>query len=380
MPLPRLSACLVALALLLVAAAPAAASKRQVPRGFIGTTADGPVTDQLHRFQGQLDPMADAGVESLRMVFPWRDAQPYRRRADVPPDRAGEFRDEDGVPTDWRLLDAYVEGAARRGMRVLPVVLYAPPWAARDPGADASPPSSFTAYARFAAAVAKRYGRGGSFWAERPDVPALPIAWVQVWNEPHFSEFWSDQPWERDYAKLLRTTYKAVKAAAPRTKVLTAGFANRSWTFLEKLYKHRTRGHFDAIGLHPFTNAVDGVVEIIRRGRAVMARYGDRKLPVAITELSWTSAKGKAAWTYGNERTEEGQAKAVRQGLQRMAKERRRLRILGVYWYTWMTVERDPNYPFDYAGLVRLERDDRVTRKPAFYAYRSTALALEGRR
>jgi hypothetical protein len=378
MPRHRISACLLALGLLLAVPSGASAA-RQVPPGFFGAVADAPLTEEMSRFQGELDPMAGAGVESIRIVFDWREAQPYRRHRDVPPDQAQFFRDESGVPTDWRLMDAYVAGAVARRMRVLPVVMFAPPWAAKYQNSDASPPRSFPAYAKFAAAVARRYGRGGAFWAEHPELPAIPVDWLQVWNEPHFREFWSDQPWERQYAKLLRTTYKVVKAAVPRAKILAAGMANKSWTYLSKLYAQKTKGFFDAVALHPFTNAVDGVVEIIERGRRVMERYRDRKLPLMITELSWTSAKGKAAFTYGNERTEAGQAKALRQGFQRMAKERRRLRILRVYWYTWMTRDAHPNIPFDYAGVVRLEQDGSITRKPSYEAYRSTALALEGR-
>ena len=370
--------CSIATALLLLALAAPAAAERTVPRGYFGTVADGVLTEDFSRFHAQVDPMVSAGVESVRIVFDWREAQPYRRQADVPPEKASSFRDEAGVPTDWRVIDAYVETAARRRISILPVILYAPPWAAKYQKSDASPPRSFPAYAKFVTRVALRYGRDGAFWTENPDVPRMPIEWFQVWNEPHFKEFWSDQPWERAYAKLLRTVFKTVRQQVPRARIVAAGMANDSWNSIEKLYKSKTRGHFHAIAIHPFTNSVDGVVEIIERGRDVMRRYGDRKLPLMVTELSWTSAKGKAAFTYGNERTEAGQAKAARQGLRRMAKERRRLRILRVFWYTWMTRDRHENIPFDYAGLVRLENDESVTRKPSFGAYRSTALALEG--
>jgi hypothetical protein len=359
-------------------AASGARAERKVPQGYIGTVADGVLTDDPQRFFGQIDTMVGAGVESARIVFDWRDAQPYRRRADVPPEQAMFFRSESGVPTDWRSIDAYVEAAARRGMTVLPVMMYAPRWAAKYPGSDPSPPSNFAAYAKFVAAAAKRYGRSGSFWVERPDVPKIPIVRWQLWNEPHFKEFWSDQPWVKAYARLLRLTSKVVKQAVPDAKIVAAGMANKSWTYLSMLYAQKTKGFFDYAAIHPFTNSVDGVVQILEHAREVMARYRDRKRPMIVSELSWTSAKGKAAYTYGNERTEAGQAKALAQGFNRMAKERRRLRIQGVYWYTWMTPDAHELIPFDYAGVVRLEKDGSVTQKPAFGAYRSTALALEG--
>ena len=371
--------CLIATALLLLAlAAPARAADRQVPQGYFGAVADGVLTERFDRFEAQLDPMVSVGAESVRMVFDWRDAQPYRTRADIPPDQQAYFRDEGGVPTDWRLLDAYVENASRRHLRILPVMLYAPPWAAKYQNSDPSPPASFPAFAKYVSRVALRYGRDGAFWTEHPDVPKLPIEWFQVWNEPHFTEFWSDQPWQKPYAKLLRTVYKTVKPLVPNARIVAAGMANDSWNSVEKLYRAKTKGYFDVIAVHPFTNSVDGVVEIIERVRKVMARYGDRKLPLMVTELSWTSAKGRAEFSYGNERTEAGQAKALRQGFKKMAKERKRLRILRVFWYTWMTRDRDAKYPFDYAGVVRLEDDGGLTPKPSYEAYRATALGLEG--
>jgi hypothetical protein len=366
--------------LALALAAPAHAAERTVPRNFIGTVADGVLTDQDSRFLGQLDPMVAAGAESIRMVFDWRVGQPYKRMEDVPAEQRQFFRagaDESGVPTDYRAFDRYVEEAARRGMTIRPVVMLAPPWAARHPGSEPSPPKSFRAYANFTAALARRYGDGGTFWTERPDVPRIPIESWQVWNEPHFKEFWSDQPWQKDYVKLLKLTYATVKKAAPKAKIVAAGLANKSWTYLSMIYAQGAKGFFDIAAIHPFTATVDGVVEILERARAVMKRYHDRKRPLLVSELSWTSARGRTDFTYGNEQTERGQAKRLTAAFKRMAKERTRLRLLGIYWYTWMTRDKDPVYPFDYAGVVRL-KGNKVEQKPAYKAYKSTALSLEG--
>ena len=366
-----------ALLLALACASPAAAAQRQVPAHFVGTVADGVLTDDDPRFFAQLDPMVSVGVESIRMVFDWRVAQPYARMKDVPPNQRPFFRDESDVPTDYRQLDGYVEAAAKRGMTIRPVVMLAPPWAARHPNSEPSPPKSFKAYANFTAALAKRYGDGGSFWTERPDVPRIPIESWQIWNEPHFKEFWSDQPWQKDYVKLLKLTYTTVKKAAPKAQIVVAGLANKSWTYLSMIYAQGAKGFFDIAAIHPFTATVDGVVEILDRARKVMARYKDRKRPLLVSELSWTSAKGKAAYTYGNETSERGQAKMLKAAFMRMAAERQRLRLLGIYWYTWMTRDQHKLVPFDYAGVVRL-KGDKVEHKPAFDAYRSTAMALEG--
>ena len=53
-----------------------------------------------------------------------------------------------------------------------------------------SPPANLHDYAAFARAFAKRYGRGGDFWRERPEVPLVPITSYEIWNEPNAQMFW----------------------------------------------------------------------------------------------------------------------------------------------------------------------------------------------
>jgi hypothetical protein len=108
-----------------------------------------------------------------------------------------------------------------------------------------------------------------------------------------------------------------------------------------------------------------------------MRANGDRRLPLWVTELSWTSARGKAHWTYGNETSEGGQARNLSRVYSLLAHERRRLRLQRAYWYTWMSVETNPDYPFDYAGLARMGSDGSVVLKPSYGAMRRTALRLE---
>jgi hypothetical protein len=203
------------------------------------------------------------------------------------------------------------------------------------------------------------------------------VRYWQFWNEPSLEFFWSDKGWPKDYVALVRAARARVKAADPGARIVLAGLPNRSWPELEKVYKLKARGLFDVVAIHPFTARVTGALEILRRNRAVMRRYGDAKKPLMVTELSWTSARGKAAWTYGNETTEEGQAKKLSQAFELLARHRRELRLQRVYWYTWLTFDSDPNYPFDYAGLSRMEAESRIARKPAFYALQRVALELE---
>ncbi len=232
------------------------------------------------------------------------------------------------------------------------------------------------AYANFAGALVRRYGPSGSFWAEHPELVAQPIRYWQIWNEPSFRSFWSDQPFADDYVELLRDARDAIKAVDPGARIVLAGLPNKSWTALGKIYSAGGRKLFDVAAFHPFTAKVDGVKEILERDRKVMAKHGDKRKPLWVTELSWTSARGKTSVTFGNEQTESGQAKKLGDAYRMLAQQRRRLHVGRVYWYTWLTRDQQGDYPFDWAGLLNI-RSGGVKAKPALKAFRRTAMALE---
>jgi hypothetical protein len=360
------------------AAADAGAATPKVPSTFMGAVADGPLllNDKVD-FDGELDAMVTGGVQTTRTVFNWAGAQPYRTVDEVPAAERANYRDEGGVPTDWREIDRLVTASAQRHLALQPVVVVAPMWASRHPGEFSSPPSDFKAYASFAAATARRYGPGGSFWTEHPELPAQPIRYWQIWNEPSLKVFWSDDGWASDYVRLMRRSREAIRGVDGGAKIVLAGLPNRSWDALALIYKRGGRGLFDIAAFHPFTAKVANVETILEKDREVMARNGDKRKTLWVTELSWTSAKGKVDQTLGNEATQNGQAKKLTAAYEMLAKKRRHLRIGRVYWYTWLSRDQQKDYGFDWAGLSRVTRDGSVIRKPAFRAYRKVALKLE---
>jgi arabinogalactan endo-1,4-beta-galactosidase len=204
----------------------------------------------------------------------------------------------------------------------------------------------------------------------------------QLWNEPSLTRYWSDRPWEADYAALVRASRAAVRQVDPAARIVLAGFPNESWDALEAVYDAAGRGAFDVVAVHPFTARVAGVETIVRRNRRVMRRHGDGRKPIMVTETSWSSTLGPGK-PFANERfnppwqtTERGQAVKVRRVLRLLARERRRLGIERAYWFTWLTNERERGDAFDYSGLRRLTPDGRLRTKPALRAYRSMALDL----
>lgn len=368
---------LACLALLLLVPASAAAGTRSVPAGWLGVMADGPLLGPGVDLDGETSAMRASGMESVRTAFYWADAQPYRRWADVPPSEATRFRDVGGVPTDFAATDRVVLSAVRHGLGVLPVLIRAPRWAAAQPGRVASPPRDPADYARYAAAVVQRYGPRGSLWAEHPEVAASPVREWQAWNEPNITRYWSRQPFARGYVRVLRAARRAIRAADPGARIVLCGLANFSWRDLSSIYRAGGRRLFDVAAVHPFTGRPRNAVRIVRLNRGVMRRHGDGRKPLMVTELTWSSAKGKTRNTFGWETTEAGQAQRLTEAYGRLARARRSLRIARVYWYTWLTPDADSPNSFDWSGLRKLGPSGPVD-KPALRAFRRVAARLTG--
>ncbi len=350
---------LLAFALTVLLTAPAAA--REVPLGWLGVVADGPLTDpSFTQAAPEWDRLAGSGAESVRAAFYWSAVQP-------------------SAPTDadFAATDAVVLAAAQRGLTVLPVLQGTPGWAAVHPGDPASPPRDPEDFARVLTVLVTRYGPNGSLWMEHPEVMRHPIRDWQVWNEPNLTRYWNVAPWAPPYVALLKAAHAALRAADPGARTILAGLPNESWTALHEIYAAGARGSFDVVALHPYTGRPENVVRLVKLARAEMRKRGDTTMPVWITELSWPAAVGKTKTTAGFETTDAGQAIRLRRGLELLARDRRQQRIGRVYWYTWLSAEGSTASSFDYSGLRRLHAGA-IRSAPALAVFRTVARRLEG--
>jgi len=114
--------------------------------------------------------MEEGGVQTLRFLVRWGLVQP-----------------EPGVH-DWSSLDPVVAEAQAHGIRLLPFIYGVPAWIDEH---ENHPPLG-DAYERaawqgFLAALAHRYGPGGSYFAGGAE---WPIRRWQIWNEPNFAIYW----------------------------------------------------------------------------------------------------------------------------------------------------------------------------------------------
>lgn len=344
---------------------------------FLGVTAGAPLLTPGIDVDAQLRTMAASGAQTLRAAFYWRDMQPYASASAVPAGQRSRFvAGSDAVPTGFAATDRLVAAAARSHVELLPVLIGAPAWAARHPGQVNSPPAGTAPYAAFARTMVQRYGPRGSFWRAHPALRAGAVRDWQIWNEPDHLFYWSDQPFAADYVRLLRAANTAVKAADPGARVVMAGFAGRSWELLAQVYRAGARGAFDVAATHPYTFEVANVLKILRLDRAALRAADDGNRPLWVTELTWSSARGRVTHPFGFETTESDQAARLARAIAAIARERGALGVDRVYWESWITYDRDRGNSFDFSGLREYRGPSDVRDKPALAAFRAVARML----
>ena len=347
----------------------AGAAPRRVPVGFYGVMYDGAISVAPRAVQdAEFARMARSGAESVRAVFPWAGAQP------VP------------GPVNFTQTDQLVGLAAAHRLRVLPVVIYAPRWAALNDNPGISPPRNPWEYAAYLRALVRRYGPRGSFWAANPGLPRVPIREWQVWNEPTVRTYWNVRSGPRGnvvgYGALLRASYRTIKRADRGAKVVLAALPSKSWLDLIPLYRSgHIRRYFDVVALNPFASTPRLSVRVVQLVRRTMSRFHDSRKPIDVTEVTWPASKGQPlSSVLPNLRflqtTSAGMARRLSEAYRLFARNRRRLLIRSVYWYDWAS-SYGPGSDFDFAGLVRY-RDGLVTPRPALAAYRGSARRYEG--
>jgi hypothetical protein len=354
---------------LLALGAPAQAAKRKVPRGFYAVMWDRDATKAPAAEQErQWALMASSGVESVRTVFSWAQAQP-----------------QPGV-TDFSYTDSVVGLAAAHGIDLVPVVRTTPSWAARDPFARGSPPATPSSYTAYLRGLIDRYGPKGTFWVEHPELPRRPLRNWQIWNEPHLNIWWntdgrSPNAWAREYATLLKAAKPVVRAADPGAKIVLAALADYAWQHLARLNKFKIGRYYDVAAINLFTAKPANVIRGVRRFRRVMRKGGAARKPIWLTEATWPAGRGRVAvpqtaWQRAWYTTDGGMAKRLA-GLYALAIEsRRKLRIGRLVWYTWSSQYRDGDL-FDYSGL-NLFAGGVSQPQPALAAYAASARRYQG--
>jgi hypothetical protein len=200
--------------------------------------------------------------------------------SDFEPNASGQIE-----PSALALTDRIVAAASAGGLRVIMLVDGTPCWASSAPEAllakcvpgssseaNSWPPAQPSAYAKFVAFLAKRYGAG--------------LAAIEVWNEPdQANELYFAGPHKaQHYAELLRAAYPAIKQADPSVQVLGGSLVGSNGLFLRALYAAGIKGYYDGLAVHFYTLTLAALREI----HEVQLANGDAT-PLWLDEFGWSS-------------------------------------------------------------------------------------------
>jgi hypothetical protein len=307
----------------------------------------------------RLDHVEELGVRLVRRDILWHHVQPT-------PD---EWR--------WERVDPGVEDALDRGLEFIALLAYGNAWASSATEDDHHyPPDDPADFARFAGAVAERYGdRIGLF---------------EVWNEPNNGwRFWKPTVGgdPAGYGALLRAAAASIRAARPDALVLYGGtvfhpviVVPSAMEFLEEHFAALpgAAADFDGLGWHPYPwypptvpPEEDGApemsfVHMSAELRTVIAAHEAADKPLYATEFGWPS--------YGDVSQMHQAAYLVRGTLWLAATDAR-----AACWYTLgdgRNTGQPP--PEDDFGLVSwdLAADAPGPPKPSYYALQTLAATL----
>ncbi len=234
----------------------------------------------------------------------------------------------------WAPFDELMATAARARLRVLPVLLGIP-----GSGPRINRPrtrAQRTAWGRSVAAIARRYGRGGTFWADRRELRPSPLTAYQVWNEPNLPAYWRPATDAAGYVRLVALTRARLRAVDPKATIVLAGLPESRLgapmlDYVRAIYAvPGSRKHFDVVALNPYSGDAGGVLTALNRVRSYMDRRGDRRTPIWITELGWATSGLRSPFTTDRA----GQAALITQTFRALLAARGRLRLQRLIYFS----------------------------------------------
>jgi hypothetical protein len=334
----RVRSFVVALALAALASSTAAAGASAVPAKFWGIVPQSLPPEEV--FQR----LKRGGVDSYRFPIEW-----------------GAVESVEGQQ-NWNYVDAQMAGAAANGLEPLPFVTGAPTWAIKQVSvnrqAHSFAPRNLPVSGRaradwetFLREAVVRYGPGGAFWHQHPELTEKPIRTWQIWNEPNFKYFVA-RPSGTEYGKLVKLSYTAVRTVDPGAKLLLAGLFARprealgrykkirprpallATEFLRQMYRgnHGIKSKFVGVALHPYSVAYEELEPRIEEVRKVLREAGDGAKGLWITELGWSSKTATANNQFA--KGKQGQIREMTGAFKLLERRRAKWRIQRVFWFS----------------------------------------------
>lgn len=316
----------------LLLAAPASA---KVKRTFFGAATVVPPKPI------ELRGMVDTGVGVYRLPILWREVEP-----DAPqkPLLGGPARNQ----YTFQRYDAELRDLVQAGLDAHVVLSGTPSWVG--PSIHTTPWRSAKGrrhWPRFVAAVVDRYGAGGSFWRDNPDLRRRPPIAYQIWNEQNSGFYYAPEANPVEYSRLYVAAAEQIRARDSRAEIVSGGMfatpqrndSTNSWSFLKRFLKERgVADHLDAVGIHPYAGSLQGVKFQMKTFRRILRKRDMRRMPLQVTEIGWSSAMpDERTMFYQGLR---GQAKLTKTSLKLLLNHVRRWKVERILWFTWRDINR----------------------------------------
>jgi hypothetical protein len=266
----------------------AATAQASASDGFFGVNVQQVFSGPSSAWQPHLTAMEDGGLQTARIDARWAIVEPN------PP--SGGMHSY-----NWSMYDGIVQGLAQHGLRWLPIVAYSTSWSTSVPGNTnaAVLPSRIPDFAAYAAALARRYGRNGTFWQSHSSLPYVPVTDYEIWNEENSTVFWQPQAGNaEEYADLYAAARSAIRGSDAQARVIIGGLALNNppdvtdeLDFVRRMLAHRPdlAGNLDGVGLHPYQRTVGDTYMRIARFRQGLDTITGPSVPIEITEVGWST-------------------------------------------------------------------------------------------
>jgi hypothetical protein len=289
-------------------------------------------TYTLPQISDQLQALESTGVRLARSDALWERSEPSRPEAGV-------------HHYDWLFDDFIATALALHGIQWLPIIDYSAYWDESVPGDDHSGPALSSDYAAYAAALAARYGVGGSFWASHPTLTAKPVTTYEIWNEPDGPGFWAPAPQPDRYADLYLTARAAIDSVQPSARVIIGGLTQPASTLPSMVAaRPELRGHIDGVGIHPYAKP-DAMVAKVRADRATLVALGMPTVPLYVTEFGWGTMPASSI-DYAPSSVRPSYIRRAFTDLGHLD-----CGLGAVILYTWVTPQADPATVEDWYGI-----------------------------
>jgi polysaccharide biosynthesis protein PslG len=293
----------------------------------------------------------------------------------------GTFRQTFQAQLPLTTVDQFVLTAAQHKIVVLPVILdgsgYDP-----NPGPNHGfhPPKNLKKFAGYARSLVKRYGPKGSLWKGHGRLRKYAIRSWQIWNEPNLAVWWKPKPNPKAYARMVKTVGKAIRKADRKATIISAGIPDSSQSkplgykkYLAKFLRAGGAKNINAIGVNAYSRNLKGVQKILFTYRSLLARNKGGKVKMLISELGWADKGHKNPQVVGRK----GQASRVRAMFKLVAKQRKKLKLIGLTYFDWKDYAVQKGDPKGdtwgyHTGLLTAKGK----RKPAYRAFQRGVKSL----